>query len=68
MRCTPVGYTPKRYMPMECGTIWGHRMPPNTPPAKWLIIHDKHELLGIPLGNIGAVISGVYAIGETFFS
>ena len=48
--------------------VRNHSGPPNTPPAKWLIIHDKHELLGIPLGNIGAVISGVYAIGETFFS
>jgi hypothetical protein len=25
-------------------TITPHRMQPNTPPAKWLITNDKHEL------------------------
>jgi hypothetical protein len=37
-------------------------MPPNTSPAKWLIVNDKHKLLSIPWGNARVVISGVHAM------
>jgi hypothetical protein len=37
-------------------TITHHHMAPNTPPAKWLIVHDKARALGTPWGNIRAEI------------
>jgi hypothetical protein len=70
--CDAGNFTDDIYPESFGATITHYRMPLNTPPAKWLIVHDKHELWVCPGKYQGSnfrrashrrVLTGVYLTG-----